>query len=173
VHPYIPIVYYSTGAVRRTELSTVIERLRETHRNKILYLARLTKQESTPTGENSHGQLQGVASCGAATTLCLWICPRFVRRRPKPCSTASYFCRKKSAVQAASSDRTVSPRREATRGRRPVTIRKTLARVGCWRQAVLGHLAVKATSLHRDRYIELYAQYALGGAGVTLPGAKP
>jgi len=34
---------------------------------------------------------------------------------------------KKTAVQAASSDRTVSPRREATRGRRPVTIRKALA----------------------------------------------
>ena len=38
---------------------------------------------------------------------------------------------------------------------------------------MLGHPAVKATSLHRDRYIELYAQYTLGGAGVTRPGVKP
>jgi len=65
------------------------------------------------------------ASRGTATALCLWICPRFARRRPKPCSTAAYFCRKKSAAQAASSDRAASPRREATRGRRSVTIRKS------------------------------------------------
>jgi glutathione S-transferase len=53
------------------------------------------------------------------------------------------------------------------------TIPEGLARVERWRQAVLLHAAVKATSLHQDHYIKLYADYALGFAnGAIPPGHK-
>jgi glutathione S-transferase len=49
------------------------------------------------------------------------------------------------------------------------TIPEGLARVERWRQAVLRHAAVKATSLHQDHYIKLYADYALGFANGAIP----
>ena len=49
------------------------------------------------------------------------------------------------------------------------TIPANLPQVERWRQAVLSHDAVKATSLPADHYIKLYADYALGFANGAVP----
>lgn len=49
------------------------------------------------------------------------------------------------------------------------TIPPSLPQVERWRRAVLGHDAVKATSLQPDQYIKLYADYALGFANGAIP----
>jgi glutathione S-transferase len=45
----------------------------------------------------------------------------------------------------------------------------SLARALRWRDASLGHDSVRATSLSRDEYIKLYADYALGFANGKVP----